>query len=111
MLLRFVSVGIPGQIFIIISAQRVLLLHTSEFRTSDFFLKATQHLTQPEEKRPVRFSSPLFVVQQQPGLGRDKGEGGGGGGDVLMIKRTIISYENFITPILQIKQLSFTEVR
>lgn len=75
------SVGIPGQILIIVSAQRVLLLHTSEFRTSDFFLKATQRLTQPEEKRPVRFGSRLFVVRQQPGLGQDKGEGGGDGGD------------------------------
>lgn len=30
---------------------------------------------------------------------------------VLMIKRTTISYENIITPTLQIKQLSLTEVR
>ena len=80
MVLGFVSVGIQGQMFIIL-----LDLHISEFRAPDIFLKAahisTQLLTQPEKER-LGCSSPwLSVVQQQPGLGWDKGDGGRGGGD------------------------------
>lgn len=59
--LGFVSFGKLGQMFIIVSDQRGLLLCISDFRTPDIFLKAphisTQFITQPEKKRDLAASA------------------------------------------------------